>query len=294
MAISMAVSVVVIAFIMGILVLKRELSKTAMERYTEQVAADTKKKDAPTTKEKLKKATEGSLGWGLSIEPYLWFMLFVFMSFAAVLTLADMSPTTTAMLSLPLSFLTAYAVATITHSKRQEQFQTNLISALDTFSQSLQQGATKLEAFNMLIPNLPEPLKTELENAVSKTASGSNLADAVADIYNRYPSKAMHMLIICLYIEDGSIATAIGHIADSIRNDIGVRKEAEAKITKDAREYYLTSGMIILISVFVLREMDLESLLKPSVVSGVMWAVAANFAFGVIRARKTIASIRKL
>lgn len=294
LGIAAAIGIAAVAAVTAVVVYRKDRSKTVMERHSEEARLAAKKSQSPPLKKRIQETTAGSLGWGLALEPYIWFLLFVYLSFTAVLAAFGIGTTVTAIMSFPLSLIAAYAVATITNAKRQEQFQASLIGALDSFSAGLQQGSTKAEALSMLVPNLPEPLKTELDNAVSRHTAGANLAESVAEIHTRYPSKALRMLVTCLHVEDGSISSAVEHIAESIRNDVRVRKEAATKITKDIREYYITSAISLMIALFILSQIGLDNMLTPSILSIVIWGGVANFVFGFLRVRKLASAVRKL
>lgn len=292
--IAVSIGMVLMLAVIGIGSARMDRSKSSLRLRQEQVQRDEAKKRRGTPKERLRWQMSVRLGWGLALEPYAWFLLFIFVVFSAMLLTLGFSPALTLVLALPLSMFTAYTGASVMHKRRQEEFIESLIGAMEAFSSSLKQGMTKVEALSEMAPSMPEPLRTELENAVSRVASGQSLSAAMSEVELRYPSQAMHMLVTCLHIEEGSVADSVDHIAESIRNDIRVRTEAHVQITKDLREYYMTSSLIALMSAFVLRDQPLGEILSLQPKGIIVMVAVANFLFGIVRIRRTVLKIKTI
>lgn len=292
--IAAAAGIVLMMTTVGLLSARLDRSKSDLQLRQEQVLRDEARKRAGTLRDRLKRQVSARLGWGLALEPYAWFLLFVFIVLSALLLMVGFPPGFTMLLVLPMSVFTAYMSASILQRRRQEEFTESLIGAMEAFSSSLKQGMTKVEALSDMAPSMPEPLRTELEDAVARVAAGQTLSSSVAEVKERYPSHAMHMLTICLAIEEGSVADSIDHIAESIRNDIRVRTEARTKIAKDLREYYMTSSLIAVVSAFVLRNEPVGELLSFSPKGMIVMGAAANYVFGIVRIRRTVLKIKMI
>ncbi len=233
-------------------------------------------------------------GWTGDLSIPLVGLLFVYTAAAAALSVLGLSGWTAVALALPVASLVVAWVTATAAERRRNAFNRQLVQALDLLVAQLKAGSSPQLALERVVPNLPDPLRSEFDQALARRRATMNLSEAVASIAKRYPSRAMSMLVAALRIDEegrgAKMALALEQAAATVRRDFELRSESDAEIAQERMQFFGIVGIVTTIALMlILRGSDSqrEALMSPMGFS--MLAVAAgNFVFGILRVLKML------
>lgn len=237
------------------------------------------------------------LGWRGDLAPVLVLLTFMYLLCAVALSVIGFDGLIGVALALPVAAVAAYVAATTITARRKRQFNVQLIQALDLLASQLRAGAGPNRAIEMVLPSLPDPLRSELSGALDQSRAARPLADAIGDIGERYPSRAMSMFVAALKIDQeqgGKITDALEQAAASVRKDFELNAEALAEISQDKAQFFGIVGIVVMIGIYTFSQGDEQT---REALTSTMGLTAlglgfANFAFGVFRTLRLFAKAR--
>jgi len=152
----------------------------------------------------------------------------------------------------------------------------------------LHAGSSAQLALERIVPNLPDPLRSEFDLALLRKRANMELSDAIAEVAKRYPSRAMDMLVAALRIDEqrgAKMAPALEQAASTVRQDFELRAEAEAEIAQERMQFFGIVGIIgaIVIFMFTRNSADQRDALTSPAGLTMIGAAAGNFVFGILR-----------
>ncbi len=139
--------------------------------------------------------------------------------------------------------------------QQRRRFHDQLPEALDRLADALQAGFSFLQALDFIRPNLADPMRAELGRVVVHVRLGWPLEDAFEDLYARYPSPEMRILVKGLNLQrrvGGDLVELLRRIAEMVRERIELEQEVRA-LTAQGRLSAWIIVMLIPVSLFILR-----------------------------------------
>lgn len=266
-------------------------ARTNLERRQRQIDAAHREKVTVTQRAS---ALAVRWGWTGDLSIPLVALLFVYTTTAAILSVFGLGGWTAVALALPVSTLLVAWFTATSAERRRMAFNRQLVQALDLLVAQLKAGSSPQLALERVVPNLPDPLRSEFDQALARKRATMNLSEAVASIAKRYPSRAMSMLVAALRIDEegrgAKMALALEQAAATVRRDFELRSESDAEIAQERMQFFGIVGIVTAIALLlILRGSDTqrEALMSPTGFS--LLAVAAgNFVFGILRVLKML------
>lgn len=271
---------------------------TTLERRRLQIEAENahREKAATSNKAKLERKL-GELGWFGDLYPVIVGAGLGYMGLATGLTLAGLPTLLAILVGIPTSLAAAFAVSSVLKTRRQESFNTQLVTVLDMLATQMKSGSSPPVALRAVLPVTAEPLHSELSNALSQHRAGMPLPEAIEGIAKRYPGKAISLLAAALAIEaeqGGSLAPALEAAAQSIRYDNELSAEALAEVAEAKFQGYAIIAVIAGIAFILFNKGGgLDQLSRPVPLIGLSIGVA-NYLLGVFRMLRVLSKAKRL
>lgn len=220
----------------------------------------------------------------------------VYLALATVCRMLGATPLIGVLIAAPLSAGTATTLLRVLETRRRRRFNEQLITALFALASHLETGAGVQRAFDLTIPSLEEPLRTELANALAAGAA-TDLGEALDELRERWPSRALDVTTASyrLHLETGgALAPVFRSAAELLRADFAISQEASAEISQTRGEFFLVIGIIGAICVGLVAGSDdsIRSALVSPVGLVTVGAFGAWAAFGVKRAMNLFNTIK--
>lgn len=139
--------------------------------------------------------------------------------------------------------------------QQRRRFHDQLPEALDRLADALQAGFSFPQALEFIRPNMAEPIRSELERILVHVRLGRPLEDAFEELYKRYPSSEMHILVKGLNLQrraGGNLVELLRKIASMVRERIELEREVQA-LTAQGRLSAWIIVMLIPVSLLILR-----------------------------------------
>lgn len=264
-----------------------ERNKTEIQRRRDQIAAEAERAARGTWRQRLARFAD-AYGWDGSLTLPLIGLGFFYLLVAGALAVFGIGGIVGVIVALPTSVAALLAVARTMRLRRKRQFNRQLVEALDAFATQLRAGSSAKRAIAKVAPTLPEPLSSEMAWVVAQAETNRKLADAMAELGARYPSKAMRLLVVALRIDDekgAEIAPAFDSAAATTRREFELSAEAQAEVAQSRFEFYGIVGMMAAIVWIMVSGADSSSRAAYTEPAGLiaLGVGLANFAFGVFR-----------
>lgn len=264
-----------------------ESKKTEIQRRREEIDYQT----ARSLRTSLKTRAKGFLyeyGWEGDVTPLLMVSGILYLLMVSVLSIIGISGAPGAFFALPASLLIVGGFSASARNKKKRVFNKQLMQALDLFAAQLKSGLSSVRAMEQVLPSLPQPLRGELAGALEKYRASAKLGDALAEVQERYPSRAMQMLVVSVRIDEergGRMADALEQAADNVRKDFELGSEAQAELSQEKAQFY---GIVFILGVFVyltLVRADENTMKAYTTMPGlaIVFTAAANAVFGIFR-----------
>lgn len=139
--------------------------------------------------------------------------------------------------------------------QQRRRFHDQLPEALDRLADALQAGFSFPQALEFIRPNMAEPIRSELGRVLVHVRLGRPLEDAFDELYERYPSPEMHILVKGLKLQrrvGGNLVELLRQIAFMVRERIELEREVQA-LTAQGRLSAWIIVMLIPVSLLILR-----------------------------------------
>ena len=259
--------------------------KTDLQRRQELIDSQARAQSKDSIGDRLRRKAK-SYGWPGALTPLFVLMSFVYMLCATILVVVGGGPIIAAMLAFPFSIFVAFMFLGSIATRRQRAFHSQLVSALDLFASALKGGAGPNRAIESVVPALPEPLRGEMAEVLAKTRAQKQLSEAMAELAERYPSRAMMMFVAALRIDEergGKMADTLEEAANSVRRDFELSAETAAELSQEKMQFYGIVGFLIAMALYMFTRTDpttRDAFLSPLGLI-VLAAGIANFTFGV-------------
>jgi tight adherence protein B len=269
-------------------------SRSDVERRRDSIAAANRER--LSFRERIKR-TAGQYGWRGDLTLLVFGLLFFYVLIIAALTLVGISGWIAPIVAVPTAVLIVLWSASSNTQRRRAAFDRQLVQALDLLVSQLQSGTSAGLALERIVPNLPDPLRSEFDDALARNRASMELSEAIAEVAERYPSRAMHMLVAAIRIDEkrgAKMSAALEQAANSVRRDFELRAESEAEVAQERMQFFGIVGIVGGIAVYLLARGSVdqrEALLSPTGL--VLFGLAAtNFVFGIIRVMRMLAKAK--
>lgn len=272
--------------------IQAERSKTEIQKRREQIDFERVQAERKTFKERIVD-TADTYGWEGGLTLPLAAIGFVYLVTAAGLTLLGIDGVVGIIVAVPASIALVTGAAKAAQTKRRRQFNRQLVQALELFASQLRAGAGPKRSIALVVSSLPEPLQTEMAWVVSQSDTNRSLGDALAELGQRYPSKAMRLFVAAIRIDEiqgAEIAPALEQAADTVRKEFELSSEAQAELAQSRYEFFGILGLMGFILWLLVGNADPTTKAVYTSPTGIMWLTigAANFAFGIWRVMRIL------
>ena len=275
---------------------RTEAKKTELERRRERIDAETRQMLRQPFGKRIK-ANLASWGWEGDLAPLFLASSLVYLLVVIVLGVIGLTGVFGAILAFPVSIGAVGLINQSARSRRQRAFGKQLMQALDMFAAQLKGGLSAVRAMEQVLPSLPQPLRGELGQALEQHRASRPLGDALAEVAQRYPSRAMQMLVVAVRIDEergGKLAGALEQAAENVRRDFELGAEAQAELAQEKAQFF---GILAILGVFVVYTISSSGpTQRAAFTSGVglisLTIVSANVAIGIFRVLNTFKRAR--
>lgn len=221
---------------------------TASEKWSESIEAIRAQRERKTLRQRIDARLRLL---GLDGDPAVpaasVFLLWVVLTLAA--SALGLPPVVAGIAGVPAAALVVWAVVRRARVKRRRQFNDQLLQMLDMMSNSLATGMPVQRAMDEASRRLGEPLRPEIAQALDRVSGGGqDLVDSLSVVAERYPSRAMALLMTALRVDRATGAPmreSLFHAADSLRRDKELAAEALADLAETKMQAW---GIIAIIS----------------------------------------------
>lgn len=198
--------------------------------------------------------------------------------------------------AFPGAAVVGYVATAMLARARRKNFNRQMIDLLDLTVSQIQGGVGAERALNIVVPQMPDPMRSEMTRALAAGQAGKDLVGAMKELSQRYPSRAFDMFVAALEIdraEGHAIAPALSQAAALLKQDFTLAAEANAKLGQVKNEFYAVAFIISGIAVYLIVGGP-ESVRQAYTTLGgwiVIGLAVANAAAGFARFRKKINSL---
>jgi Flp pilus assembly protein TadB len=190
--------------------------------------------------------------------------------------------------ALPLSFLVVYFFSKVSKKREEERFRRQLLQAFGIIATQIESGDSINRAIVKTSMLIEDPLKRELQAALSKLVGSETLSSALKEISVKYPSKAIDMFLAALEIDElmgAKLAPILRQAQAVLESQFDLSAEAMAEITQAKGEFYGISAVMILVAFgmfFSSTGLSKEAYLSPLGLF-ILSIVFANYFAGIFR-----------
>jgi tight adherence protein B len=276
--------------------LAAERAKTEVQKRQERILYESHRIKRLPWQKRLAART-AKYGWPGPVAPLAWGVTLVYLIIAVALTLLGLGGLAGGIAALPVSIGVGLMVASSQRAKRQRIFQTQLVAAFDQFAGQLRTASSPAKAFDLVVPGLPEPLRSELTAALDQHRAAKPLSEAMEEVAERYPSRAMHLFVSALRIDEsrgGRLAPALEQASEILRREFELVAESNAEIAQERMQFFGVVGIVSFIALSsVMRGGEEASAAFTSWVGAIVLTVfVANFAFGIFRVLRIFSKVK--
>lgn len=264
-----------------------EARKTELQKRREEIDYQTSLSNRQSLGAKIKRVFS-DYGWEGDVTPLLMVSGVLYLVMVSVLSIIGIQGVPRAILALPASLLIVGGISASAANKKKRLFNKQLMQALDLFAAQLKSGLSSVRAMEQTLPSLPQPLRGEMAIALEKYRASAKLGDALAEVQERFPSRAMQMLVVSVRIDEergGRMADALEQAADNVRKDFELGAEAQAELAQEKAQFY---GIVLILGIFsyiTLIRADENTMKSFTTMPGsaIIFIAAANAVFGIFR-----------
>ena len=220
--------------------------------------------------------------------PLFAIFTFLYVVLASIFTLLGVQDIIGILFALPLSFLVVYFFSKVSKKREEERFRRQLLQAFGIIATQIESGDSINRAIVKTSMLIEDPLKRELQAALSKLVGSETLSSALKEISVKYPSKAIDMFLAALEIDElmgAKLAPILRQAQAVIESQFDLSAEAMAEITQAKGEFYGISAVMILVAFgmfFSSTGLSKEAYLSPLGLF-ILSIVFANYFAGIFR-----------
>ena len=264
-----------------------EARKTELQKRREEIDYQASLSNRQSLGAKIKRVFS-DYGWEGDVTPLLMVSGVLYLVMVSVLSIIGIQGVPRAILALPASLLIVGGISASAANKKKRLFNKQLMQALDLFAAQLKSGLSSVRAMEQTLPSLPQPLRGEMAIALEKYRASAKLGDALAEVQERFPSRAMQMLVVSVRIDEergGRMADALEQAADNVRKDFELGAEAQAELAQEKAQFY---GIVLILGIFsyiTLIRADENTMKSFTTMPGsaIIFIAVANAVFGIFR-----------
>ena len=237
-------------------------------------------------------------GWDGNYAPLILFGLLGVFAVALALTFLNVAPLLALVLAIPLVvvglwFLDGYRV-----ERRARKFNRQLVQVLELLTAEIESGNGPAQALQSIPLSLPEPARSEFDGAADRIRVGAYLDDAVRPIAEKYPSRAMGLLLSALRIDrerGARIAPALRQAAATLRRDVELTEETMAEVSQTKFEFGIIAVVFSFIAFAMIFTSGQRELFFTTALGlfGITFALV-NVTLGLFRAFRMLSRIQKV
>lgn len=233
-------------------------------------------------------------GYTGTLGPIALSLSLIYVLSALALTL-KVAPIIALVLAAPVSAGVVWMFSQRITAKRKLAFDRQLLNALNQLAGIVEAGIGVQRGLEQVALSQPDPLHTELLVAVQRAQVTRDLIGALADLGERYPSRAYNLFLAALEIDQdlgAPAAPALKQAAATLQRDFDLWEEANAEIAQSKMEYYAILALTVAIVLGVIAQQP-ETLGMFTSGAGLVFALLglANAAFGVFRCQSLFRSV---
>lgn len=220
--------------------------------------------------------------------PLIAIFTLLFCILASIFTFIGTSDFVGILICLPLSIFIVYFFASLSKKREEIKFRRQLLQAFGIIATQIESGDSINRAINKTVYLVEDPLRRELQLALSKHVGSTTLSDVLSDLSRKYPSKAIDMFLAALEIDElmgAKLAPILRQSQHVLEAQFDLSSEAVAEITQAKGEFYGISFVMILVAIgmfFSSTGLSKEAYTSPLGII-ILTFVFINYAIGVIR-----------
>lgn len=271
---------------------------TKIQRWNAAIE-DAKEREAKLTPSQRIQLYLRMRGWNGGIFPPLAGAVVLYAICAVVLTLFGIKELPDALVSFALTWVIIVGITRRLYDKRREKFRRQLMLLMTMLATQIQDlGTGPTRALGLLVPQLEEPLGSEMEKVLAQVSASRNLVDALKELATRYPSRAFTMFILTLEMSDtvggGAIAPSLRRVAAMLQRDFELTEEARAEVAQTKSEFYAVTAIIAFICFLLFTKSGPTNTQAYESTVGIVFLVIglANYVLGIFRVRRALSHAR--
>lgn len=236
-------------------------------------------------------------GYKGDLFPFVAAMGFLYLAVVLVLRVLGLSDILGIAVGVPVSAGAVWLGAQWLATRRRRKFNRQLLQMLELVAGQIEGGVGAQKALTAVVPNMQEPLRSEMTAVLDAQAASKDLISGVRALAARYPSRAFDMFISALEIDQAeghAIGPALHQAAEILARDFELSAEASAEISQTKMEFFSVLGVLGLICARLILGGDdtaKEAYFSPV---GTLFLLggAAIVAWGVVRALRLLNKAR--
>lgn len=199
--------------------------------------------------------------------------------------------------AVPTALGASWITLSVIANKRRHAFSRQLQQLLSLLASQIESGVGARRALSIVVPNLGDPLRTEMYGVINAAANGKDLVDGLKELEFKYPSRAMQMTIAAFEIDrdqGGRIAPSLRRAAETLEREFELTSEAKAEISQSKMEFFGITAIIGFIAFTMFTGGGDEANKAYASLMGIvaLGACTLNFLLGLWRAMRLFAKAR--
>ena len=199
--------------------------------------------------------------------------------------------------ALPVSLAVAFTVVVTIGARRRRVFNYQLKQLFDLLRGQLEAGFGTFRALEMIVPSLPDPLRSAFDTALRGARADRDLIGHLRKIEEDYPSKAFDLFLAALEIDEiqgGSLTRTLEKASAMLDQEFKLARRAQTELAQSKQTFGVVLGVIGFLVVVQVVNADAETMAAYRSLLGMMLLSVAfgNAGFGVFRVLRTLRSAR--
>ncbi len=219
---------------------------------------------------------------------------------AGCLRALGLSVASSALFCIPVTLVAAFLMLSRIVAAREAQFGRQLLQLLRLVSGELETGSNPQQALEHAVGAVDDPLRTELIAVLDAAKVSNDLVGEVERLRDRYPSRAVTLLITALEIDrdlGAAIQQPLARAAESLEKDFELEEAAMAEAATVKAEFHAVFIGIGAIGamVFLTQGADARSAVLTNMFAvGLLLLGVANYLFGFVRVNRMLKKAGKV
>ena len=232
-----------------------------------------------------------NLGYSGDWTPLLIAVTVMYLAIAVVLSFLGVSDLLATALALPIALTGALTGLATARRRRTARFDRQLLQVVASVATYLEAGDVPQMAFQKSARLIDDPLRSEIDQALASKVGSESLASAMRPLVDRYPSRAMSLLVTALNIDDqvgAKLSPALRQAQRTLERQFELAAEGQAEIAQARGEFYAITVIIGLVGVLLVVSSGPSAQGAYASPAGflVLGVTLTNYALGIWRARR--------